>query len=342
MSEDRRAPTGVRGAVYLPTRAGNAYWQWAGYDRAVVDRDVGYADALNLNALRVFLSYEYWREDERAFATALDHLLDRAAARGVGVVPILFESAGAEPTPERLDGADPRAAPTVHSPSALTIRDASNGLLGSLRRRIAGDDPLTAPRAFARWVARRYGDDDRVLALEVMNEPGGWDARVAFAREMLRAVAAEDPAVPLTMGCKRIANNRTYDDPGLDVYQFHYNVPPTADHMAAHLDEAAAVARADGAAVWLTEWQRTRERPPDVLEPHYASLAQTIRGSDVDGDFFWSLMLRRAHLPNRRRRGRINGVFHEDGAVWRRDDAETLAGESLDRSERRDRPASPE
>lgn len=339
MTDGRRAPTGVRGAVYFPARAANAYWTWADYDPAVVDRDLGYAAALNLDALRVFLSYEFWRADGEAFASAFDHLLDRAAVRGLSVVPVLFESGGVEPTPERLADGDPRSSPAVRSPSALTIRSGVDGVVGALRRRLAGRRRWAGPRTFARWIADRYGDDDRILALELMNEPGGWDARVAFAREMLRAAAEERPAAPLTMGCKRLANNRAYADPGLDVYQFHYSRPPTADHMVGKLAEAAAFGRADGVPVWLTDWRRARAEPPDPLEPHYASLAPTIRESDVDGSFFWSLMLRRAYRPKQRRRGRLDGVFHEDGSVWRRDDAEAIAGAPVDAPERRERPS---
>lgn len=338
MSRGRREPTGVRGAVYLPARAANAYRMWAEYDPATIERDVGYASSLNLDALRITLSYERWRDDRRGFASAFDHLLGAAAARDLAVVPVLFEGRGVEPTPERLAECDPKSALPIRSPSATTIRDGVEGAVASVRRRLVGRERWVGPRAFTRWVAERYGDDRRVRALELMNEPGGWDARVEFAREMLRTAAAERPTAPLTVGCKRLADNRAYADPGLDVYQFRYDRPPTADHMAAALAAATELARADGVPIWLVGWQRTRSRPPAARGPDYASLAATIRESDVDGAFFGSLMLRAASALDRRRRGDFDGVFHEDGAVWCRDDARALAAEPVAAPERREPP----
>ena len=112
----------------------------------------------------------------------------------------------------------------------------------------------------------------------------------------------------------------------------------TAAAMARRLDEAAETAGLLDRPVWLTEWQRTREEPPDRRLPNYASLAETVRESAVDGDFFWSLLLKPAYLPRQRRLGRLNGVFHEDGAVWSRADARALADDPAAAFDERRRP----
>ncbi|HZE17136.1 MAG TPA: hypothetical protein VE197_16360, partial [Mycobacterium sp.] len=48
------------------------------------------------------------------------------------------------------------------------------------------------------------------------------------------------------------------------------------------------------------------------------------------GNFFWSLMLKPAYSLTQRRRGLLNGVFHEDGAVWSKKDARSLKAMSGD------------
>src|SRR5207244_13197320 len=55
----------IRGAVYIPTSAFTAYQMWRDYDRDITQRDLSYAAKLKLNALRVFLSYEYFLEDRK-------------------------------------------------------------------------------------------------------------------------------------------------------------------------------------------------------------------------------------------------------------------------------------
>lgn len=325
----------VRGAVYIPARAFNAYQAWREYDPEEVERDVGYAAELNLNALRVFCSYEYWCEAPDGHERAVDHLLDAAAERGVRIVPILFESAGREPTPGNLTDDDPTTACAVRSPSGVVIREEwrPRGLRGpygvsrTLRGVLRGGHRWERPAAFVEAFAERYGDDDRLLALEIVNEPGGWAPREEFAEAMLRTAADHGGDVPLTMGCKSLSNNRRYDDPSLDVFQFHCNLPPTEEDMAEKLSGVSEFAESADREVWLSEWQRTREEPPDVLLPNYSSLAETIRNGPVDGSFFWSLLLKPAYLPKPRQRGRVNGVFHEDGSVWNAADARAIAGD---------------
>lgn len=334
----------VRGAVYVPARAFNAYQAWRDYDPEEAGRDLEYARTLNLDAVRVFLSYEYWLAAPKAHGRGLESLLDAADERGIGVVPILFESAGRPPTPGTLTDRDHLTASAVRSPAHVVVRDLP--LPGSLRgpygvgrtlaRVVRRREWWEETASFVRWVLDRIGGHPGLLAVEVMNEPGGWEPREAFARAMLSAALERPADVPLTMGCKTLANNDLFDPPGLDVHQFHYNVPTTADAMAGELAAAREHAAERDTPVWLTEWQRTREEPPDVLLPNYESLAPVIREGSVDGDFLWSLMLKPAYLPVQRRRGRLNGLFHEDGAVYSLADARAVAADpTLELPERR-------
>ena len=76
--------------------------------------------------------------------------------------------------------------------------------------------------------------------------------------------------------------------------------------------------------MWITEWQRIREKGPgwDVatIDPEYtlpklASLADAVYESGL-GNFFWSLMVKPAYLTAQRPNGTYNGLFHEDGSVY--------------------------
>ncbi|WP_224335450.1 glycoside hydrolase [Haloprofundus halobius] len=363
--------SGVHGAVYVPARAFNAYQFWEAYDPDETERDFRLAKRLNRDALRLFLSYEYWFDAPEVMERRVDDLLSTAEEEGVRVLPILFESAGKEPTRERCRDRDPHTACAVRSPSHDIINDESrwtgrgdgggsgdgDGGIFSEAKRALGlgnraehtdeerdtDDRFGrrsgGPREYVEWFVDRYGDDDALLALEIMNEPGDWGKRLKFARRMLRVADENRENLPLTMGCKGLRYNALYDDPELDVLQFHFNLPPTARKMNEKMQEAREFADEHGKPVWLTEWQRTREEPPNKFLPNYASLAETIRGGPVAGDFFWSLMLKPAYLPVQREKGRINGVFHENGSVYSVADARALAGDdSLDFEERHRQP----
>ena len=361
---------GVRGAVYLPQKDWNAYQMWADYRNAVIERDLGYASTVDLNSLRVLASYEYWREDGPSFFAHVEHFLTACEDRGIRPVVVLFEAPPKDPpTEENRRATDPKRAFGVHSPSRPAILQPRNW---------KGYD--RSPIHFARRWAEEYAGDDRLLATEIMNEPGDVQPRRDFVADALRTVREGAPDAALTMGTKDVRYTRFYDCEaleglrGLDAYQFHMNLPKRpaeayeyVTEQRALADEIAEEARqqrgqrekgaetrdaSDGEVeetdprkpLWCTEWQRTLEEPPSRFAPNLASLAPTIRKAhaegNVDGDFFWSLMLRPAYLRKPREKGRVNGLFHADGAVYSRADAEVLAGRPLAVSDRHALPAS--
>ena len=309
----------VRGAIYMPTRAFNWYQMWRWYDPGVVERDLGYATRVNLNALRVCLNYERWTEDRTATRGAFDHMLAAAARRDVKILVGLFESVGFDPNWRNLRNDDPVTAVPVQSPSRDILRTPSR---------------WREPRAFVEWFAERYGDDDRLLAVEVMNEPGWLPFKEEFARSMFFALRTADVSVPLTVGSTSLANDAEYADWGADVLQFHYNFASSRADFRDALEDGRALSDALDRPVWLTEWQRRRSGEGfrsavrgDEWQPNYSSLAPAVRDAGV-GNFFWSLMVKPAYVRFQRDQGVLSGLFHEDGAVWSAADARAIAAMS--------------
>ncbi|WP_254663219.1 hypothetical protein [Haladaptatus sp. W1] len=118
-----RDPVEVRGAIYIPTRAFNRYQMWHEYDPAIIERDLGYAASLNLNAIRTWLSYEFWLEDRTAHEERLEHFLETADSYGIEVLLGLFDSIGEEPTLENLYGSELLTGVQTFSPSTRTMLD---------------------------------------------------------------------------------------------------------------------------------------------------------------------------------------------------------------------------
>lgn len=325
-------PVDVRGALYVPSRAWNTFQMWHDYDEAVIERDLGYAASIGVNAVRTWVSFEQWERDRGALEKRVDHFLATADGYGMAVLFGLFESVGKEPTEANLHATDPVRAPPVQSPSSRVIQN-----------RFLWDEP----REYVRWFVERYGDDDRLLAVEVMNEPGWLPETKRFAGGMFETMAEHRGSVPLTVGSTSMANNAEYLDWGADVLQFHYNFPDTTAAFHDLLPQAESIGRELGVPVYLSEWQKTADfgwngtAVVDDWQPDYASLAPTVHRHGV-GNFFWSLMVKPAYVRYMRKRGVINGLFHEDGAVWNRDDARAIKAMSgdpeVDREQRREWP----
>ncbi len=316
-----REPVDVRGAIYIPTRAFNRFQMWREYDPEVIERDLGYAADLNLNAIRTWLSYEFWLEDSTAHEERLEHFLETADSYGIQVLLGLFDSIGEEPTFENLHGSDLFTAVQTFSPSTRTMLD---------------KQLWDAPRNFIRWFMRRYRNDERLLAIELSNEPGWKRSSRKFVEAMAKVLTLYRGSRPLTMGSTSLSNNTKYLDWGLDILQFHYNFVQTPALFRRVLEQAALTKARQGKQVWLSEWQRVRpgegffaDVTGDARYPDYSSLAPLIHEANI-GNFFWSLMLRPASELHFRKQGVVNGLFHEDGAVWSLDDARSLKAMSGD------------
>lgn len=309
----------IKGAIYLPSQAYNAYQMWAEYSKEETARDIVYAKRLNLNALRVWISYEYWKDHPQELFNRLDDFLDQCYAQGIRVMPVLFEKVGVEPTQEALVNKDPLSAFCVYSPGTDILNDSAR---------------WSEPQAYVEDFMSRFHSDVRVLAIEVFNEPFGL-TRFKFARAMFRAAADKRGTCPLTIGCINLEHNIYFLDLGIDILQHHENFPSSREQIEATLKRLEETRELLDKPVWLTEWQRIRptttgwgDQQLDAIErgPDYAEYARILAEHNI-GHFFWSLMVKPAYLPPQRKKGTINGVFHEDGAVWNLDDAIAISGD---------------
>lgn len=330
-------PSAVRGAVYVSARAYNAPQMWRDYRPAEARRDCGYAAELHLNALRIWVSYEYWKRDPAAFQRKFDDFATAASAEGIRLLVSLFENDGIPPTEENLWLTDPLKAAAIQSPGRAIAADSAQ---------------WEGPRRFVRWFLARYGDDPRMLAIEVMNEPSVGNRKLAgtvpFAEEMYRVARAAHKRAPLTIGFAKIENAEPFYPLGLDLIEVHENFPPDEAAMRQSIEGSLAVGRSHHLPIWLTEWQRLRpsgtgwenqQLSTEEKTPHYAPVARVVAQYPV-GSFFWSLMIKRAYLLAQRKNKTINGLFWEDGAVWSLEDARAIAGDSqLQLTERRTLPA---
>src|SRR5574340_1403913 len=59
----------LRGSNFIPSTAVNQLemWQKETFDTATINRELGYAESLGFNVMRVFLHYVAWQEDAIGF-----------------------------------------------------------------------------------------------------------------------------------------------------------------------------------------------------------------------------------------------------------------------------------
>jgi len=149
------------GSNYIPATASNELemWQAETFDLKRIDLELGWAESIGLNTMRVFLHDLLWKQDAAGFAKRLDEFLAICAKHHIRPILVLFDSVW-DPNPKLGSQAPPR--PGVHnsrwlqSPGAKTLEDRSE-----------------YPRleAYVRGMVGKFGHDERVLAWDVWNEP---------------------------------------------------------------------------------------------------------------------------------------------------------------------------
>ena len=188
-------------------------WQADTFDPARIDRELGWAEGVGMNTMRVFLHDLVWQQDAAGYKNRIDQFLAiadkhkikhdvRAVRLGVGSrIPKLGKQR--EPKPGVHNSG------WVQSPGAAALQDASQH-----------------PRleAYVKGVVGAFANDRRVLAWDVWNEPDNTNGNSYKAKEPAEQAAARAwrccprcspgraaarPSQPLTSGVWRATGRPT-------------------------------------------------------------------------------------------------------------------------------------
>jgi Cellulase (glycosyl hydrolase family 5) len=173
-AEWQRRTGWLAGCNYTPAYAANQIEMWSRemFDPAAIGRELGDAQGLGFNALRVYLHDLAYAADPRGMLERVERFLDLAGSHGLGVAPVIFDSVW-HPFPQSDRQPEPR--PGVHnsgwvqSPGVAVLRDPA---------RFAGLE------GYVRALVERFGRDERVLFWDLWNEPDNANAQAYGALDL--------------------------------------------------------------------------------------------------------------------------------------------------------------
>lgn len=190
------------GSNYLPSDAINQLemWQPATFDPQRIDQELGWAQKIGMNTMRVFLHDRLWRQDPKGFIERINIFLAIAHKHHIRPLLVLFDSCW-DPNPHL--GAQHPPIQGVHnsgwvqSPGAAVLRE-----------------PGEYPRleAYVKGVIGAFAGDQRILAWDLWNEPdnaarqyaGQPKDKALLVAKLLPQVfswaRSADPSQPLTSG----------------------------------------------------------------------------------------------------------------------------------------------
>jgi len=242
--------SGIHGANYC-IADGHHLEHWLNYDPKVTVRDLDYAKKVNINQVRVFLSYAAFQTNQAAFRRNLTDLARACQARGIGLMPVVSYKAE-----------------MFNEPA-----------------------PYPQSRAWVKELISTIGHEPALVIWDVFNEPDyppthtNRQARIAYARVMagiFRELDTRRPRTPVTIG---FTFEKTMEEnaDAVDVLSFH-DYSPTRGEIRSNITAAAAFSAKVKKPVINTEIGCTgRANPYDVAIEEY-SKAQV-------GFYVWELMV---------------------------------------------------
>lgn len=190
------------GADFIPSDAINQFemFQAATFNPSLNDKELGLAESIGMNTMRVFLQDQLWQQDPDGFRKRLDTFLAIAAKHHIRPLLVLFDSCwetNPHPGPQHPPIPGIHNSGWVQSPGKRELLDAAY-------------EPKL--QAYVVGIVGAFAQDNRILGWDVWNEPdnGGGDvaadvpAKVQRVNELLPKAFAwarsAHPSQPLTSG----------------------------------------------------------------------------------------------------------------------------------------------
>jgi hypothetical protein len=225
------------GSNFAPSTAINQLemWQADSFDLPTIDRELGWAESLGMNTMRVFLHNLLWQQDSAGFLKRMDQFLAVADKHHIRIMFVIFDSVW-DPNPHLGQQHPPR--PHVHNsgwvqaPGADLLKDESRW-----------DREL---KPYVVGVIAHFHDDKRVLIWDLMNEPDNdssqykehelsnkGEVALRLLKQEWKWARSAHPSQPLTSGVwkgdwagARMSAMTRFQLENSDVITFHCYDPP--------------------------------------------------------------------------------------------------------------------
>ncbi|MDD4645782.1 MAG: cellulase family glycosylhydrolase [Bacteroidales bacterium] len=183
----------LRGCDFLPSTAINQLemWQAETFDPATIDRELGWAEGLGLNTMRVYLHHVAWQVDPTGFKKRIGKYLSIAQKHGISTVFVIFDDcwrheyqAGKQPDPilgRHNSGWVTDPGDLIHKDSTLNV------LL----------------EKYVKDILTTFKKDKRIILWDVYNEPGNGgygEKSMPLLKNVFRWGREVNPSQPLSAG----------------------------------------------------------------------------------------------------------------------------------------------
>lgn len=310
-----RAHPWLSGANFIPSTAINQLemWQAATFDPQTIDQELGWAEGIGFNTMRVFLHSLAWQQDPAGFAQRMDNYLSIADKHHIQTIFVFFDDCW-----NKAPQAGPQPAPRPGIHNSGWVQDPGDP---------ASRDSATFVRLkpYVQAVLTRFGHDKRVLLWDLYNEPGNSEKRLTslpLLRNVFAWARAVNPEQPLSVGfwAWDFGALNTYQALHSDVITYH-----CYDDVALH-QRLIQVLRTHGRPLICTEYMarprnsRFANTLPLLKQENVGAINWGLVEGKTNTKYAWETPLPDGSEPSEW----FHEVFRRDGSPYRRDETELI------------------
>jgi hypothetical protein len=305
----------MTGANFIPSTAINQLemWQAATFDPTTIDKELGWAEGIGFNTMRVFLHSLAWKEDPAGFKKRVNDYLAIADKHHIGTIFVFFDDCWNK---DPKVGVQPAPKPGIHNsgwvqdPGDPASRDSTTFV--QLRPYVA--DVLTS-----------FAHDKRIVLWDLYNEPGNQgkgNSSLPLLRNVFAWAEAVRPDQPLSAGLwnMELRALNTYQALHSDVITYHnYGDGPEQQHLI----EALAT---HGRPLICTEYMarphnsRFANVLPVLKKYHVAAINWGLVAGKTNTKYAWETPLPDGSEPAEW----FHEVFRKDGTPYRQDETDLI------------------
>ncbi|TDG37270.1 1,4-beta-xylanase [Pedobacter changchengzhani] len=183
----------MSGADFLPSTAINQLemWQAATFDAPTIDKELGWAESIGFNTMRVYLHSIAWKEDPSGFKKRMDQYLTIANKHKIKTIFVFFDDCWNK---QGFAGKQPEPKVGIHNSGWVQDPgdpDSKN------------PDKYPALEKYVTDVMTHFKSDDRILLWDLYNEPGNsgkLTTSIPLVKSVIKWARAVDPTQPISIG----------------------------------------------------------------------------------------------------------------------------------------------
>ena len=183
----------INGADFLPSTAINQLemWQADTFDAATIDKELGWAEGIGFNTMRVYLHSLAWKQDNEGFKKRVNQYLAIADKHHIKTIFVFFDDCWNK---QAAIGKQPEPKPGIHNSG--WVQDPGDP---------DSKNPANFPalERYVKDVLTRFKSDKRILLWDLYNEPGN-SGKLTTSLPLLKSVfawaRAVNPEQPISAG----------------------------------------------------------------------------------------------------------------------------------------------